>query len=372
MTKEFSLYLDTIRFLAACLVVVSHLAKESVFPVHITPYIPDFGREAVIIFFVLSGFVIAYTKEHKHKSVDHYCIARLTRIYSVALPILLLTLVLDLIGLKYNPDAYSALYQYEKLYVYIPLHLAFLGEIWTLSEQPFTVAPYWSLGYEVWYYVFFIFFSFYSGIKRWSLCLLTILFFGYKLLLLLPIWLAGVYLYKYREVFKFKPIVAQLIFCLSLVAIILFELYDFDATLLALGEKVWPFSSLPLGSAAPYLADYAMCVLVVINFYTAQFLSFKTLHLSKESIIKLSCYTFTLYLLHAPVMIFTLRNTDVVEASYSGAFILIVTIFISTFIVGELTEKRKHLFKPLITKIVTLTSSLIDSTPLLSQLLKIK
>lgn len=370
MSKEFSLYLDFVRFFAACLVVLSHLAKNSVFPADITPFIPDFGREAVIMFFVLSGFVIAYTKEHKHKTIDHYCIARLTRIYSVALPILLLTVVLDLIGLKYNPEAYSALYQYEKLYVYIPLHLAFLGEIWTLSEQPFTVAPYWSLGYEVWYYVFFIFFGFYSGFKRWLLCLLTIMFFGYKLLLLLPVWLAGVYLYKYRYLIKLKSIVARVVFCLSLTCIILFEFYDIDASLLALGERIWPFYSLPLGSAVSYLADYVMCILVIINFYTAQHLSFKTLHLIKGGIIKMSSYTFTLYLLHAPVMIFVLRNTGAIEASYLGALISIVAIFISTFIVGELTEKRKHIFKPLITHIVTSVAKLISKTPLLSIFLK--
>lgn len=372
MPKGFSLYLDLIRFLAATLVVLSHLAKNSVFPAHLTPYIPDFGREAVIIFFVLSGFVIAYTKEHKHKTIDHYCIARLTRIYSVALPVLLLTVVLDLIGLQYNPDSYSALYQYEKLYLYIPLHLAFLGEIWTLSEQPFTVAPYWSLGYEVWYYVFFIFFGFYSGIKRWILCLLTIAFVGYKLLLLLPVWLSGVYLYKYRRVITLKPVVAKVIFGLSIICIIAFERYDVDAELLNVGESIWPFPTLSLGSASPYLADFVMCILVVINFYSAQFLSFKALNFAKSSIVNLSSYTFTLYLLHAPIMIFILRNTDIETASYLGAFITIFAIFISTIFVGELTEKRKHLFKPFVTKVVNFIAKLIDKTPFVSQLLKIK
>ena len=372
MTKEFSLYLDFIRFLAACLVVLSHLAKENVFPSNLAYFIPDFGREAVIIFFVLSGFVIAYTKEHKHKTIDHYCIARFTRIYSAALPILLLTVVLDLIGLHFNPEGYGGLYQYEKLYVYIPLHLAFLGEIWTLSEQPFTVAPYWSLGYEVWYYVFFIFFAFYTGIKRWSLCLLLILFFGYKLLLLLPIWVAGVYLYKYRNIIQLKPVAAQAIFYLSLVSVVLFELCNIDAALLALGEQVWPFQSLALGSAAPYLADYVMCILVVVNFYSAQFLSFKVLHLAKRSIVRMSSYTFTLYLLHAPIMIFILRNSNITEASYSGAISLIIAIIISTLLVGELTEKRKHLFKPFVTKAVSLSAKMIEITPLISQLLKVR
>jgi peptidoglycan/LPS O-acetylase OafA/YrhL len=372
MPKGFSLYLDLIRFLAAMLVVLSHLAKNSVFPEHLTPYVPDFGREAVIIFFVLSGYVIAYTKEHKHKTIDHYCIARLTRIYSVAFPVLLLTVALDLIGLHYNPDLYTGLYQYEKLYLYIPLHLAFLGEIWTLSEQPFTVAPYWSMGYEVWYYVFFIFFGFYSGVKRWVLCLLTIAFVGYKLLLLLPVWLAGVYLYKYRNAIKLNLITAKMIFFSSVICIVAFEGYNVDSALLKLGESIWPFSTLSLGSAASYLADFATCILVIINFYSAQFLSFKVLHVAKTSIVNMSSYTFTLYLLHAPIMIFLLRNTGIEVASYLGAFIIIFAIFISTLVVGELTEKRKHVFKPIVSKLVDLAANLIRRTPIVSRILTTK
>ena len=54
-----SVYLDLIRFIAALLVVLSHAAYPRLDGVNFAMF-GGFGRDAVMIFFVLSGYVIAY------------------------------------------------------------------------------------------------------------------------------------------------------------------------------------------------------------------------------------------------------------------------------------------------------------------------
>ena len=54
MNKAFSTYLDATRFLAAIFVVVTHLVQLGFINGTIAYYIPDLGRESVMIFFVLS------------------------------------------------------------------------------------------------------------------------------------------------------------------------------------------------------------------------------------------------------------------------------------------------------------------------------
>src|SRR5579864_6899404 len=84
----FSLYLDLVRVSAALVVLYSHtnarLLTTRVLPGELL------GHSAVVVFFVLSGFVIAYITDTKEKTPADYAASRLARIYSVAVPALLL------------------------------------------------------------------------------------------------------------------------------------------------------------------------------------------------------------------------------------------------------------------------------------------
>ena len=51
-----------------------------------------------MVFFVLSGFVIAYVSEQKEHTLREYSISRLARLWSVAVPALILTIALDQLG----------------------------------------------------------------------------------------------------------------------------------------------------------------------------------------------------------------------------------------------------------------------------------
>lgn len=369
LSPQLSVYLDLCRFFAAVIVVLAHLTHFGVATGDWVKWLPESGRDAVILFFLLSGYVICYTCHKKNDTLDTYTIARATRIYSVALPVLLITVLVDLIGLQFNPDNYAGLYQYEKLYIYIPLHLGFLGEIWTLSEQPFTLTPYWSLGYEVWYYVLFAALYFYTGTKRFLIFLVLFLFVGYKLWLLFPLWLAGVLLYHYHNRWQLSTLTANLLFYGSLVLYIIYKYFQLDVYLIQFGVELWPFISLALGSAHKYLSDYVVCLLVICHLYAARHVDLTWVMKYQKVIVLLASYTFTLYLVHAPVMLTISYNTDINTDSVIPTLVVLVLVAFITWGVGLVTEKRKHRFKPPILWVSNLVVSLVNKLPWLKGIL---
>ena len=96
MHRNLSIYLDLVRFLAALMVFVVHANYE-----RFTGGLPllwhfkDLGNDAVMVFFVLSGFVIAYVAAHKERTIEEYAASRFARLYSVVVPALILTMLLD-------------------------------------------------------------------------------------------------------------------------------------------------------------------------------------------------------------------------------------------------------------------------------------
>lgn len=93
MRPFLSLYLDFFRFLLSLLVFLSHAYTGEIFW-----RLSTFSQPAVIAFFVLSGFVIAWVTQERETDSRTYLFARFARLYSVLLPCLLLTAVVDALG----------------------------------------------------------------------------------------------------------------------------------------------------------------------------------------------------------------------------------------------------------------------------------
>lgn len=99
MKKHTSLYLDALRIFAALAVFLSHLKRDSLSAGNpAIAFMAQFGQEGVALFFVISGVVIAYVAKHRERDLRSYLIARLGRLWSVMLPALILTIVLDTLG----------------------------------------------------------------------------------------------------------------------------------------------------------------------------------------------------------------------------------------------------------------------------------
>jgi peptidoglycan/LPS O-acetylase OafA/YrhL len=177
LTAAASDSLDLIRALAACAVMVGHLRAlffvdfrqlpNKSWPLQALYFLTGFGHQAVIVFFVLSGFLISSTVIRSYVlgkwSWRDYAVNRATRLYVVLIPGLLFGFFWDRLG--------SWLFATKGIYAQplsdlgpaVPLqnltpgnflgNLSFLQTI--LCDTFGSNAPLWSLANEFWYYVLF-------------------------------------------------------------------------------------------------------------------------------------------------------------------------------------------------------------------------
>src|SRR6476661_139369 len=153
MTPSFSVYLEIIRITATLLVFVAH-SSSFYQPLAALNEEAKLGRDGVVIFFVLSGYVISWCASEKERSPLVFAINRASRIYSVAIPAILLGAMSSLF-IAYYTGSHEIDYPFQKPWLYLPIYLSFIGNFWSLNEVPPQNFPYWSLNYEVWYYVIF-------------------------------------------------------------------------------------------------------------------------------------------------------------------------------------------------------------------------
>lgn len=161
MNRQLSRYLDLLRVLAALLVLLAHLCDTSISDGKVK--LPDqIGYSSVMIFFVLSGYVISYVAAEREHTLSDFAISRIARVYSVVIPALVLTVFVDILFLKI-PPLFNAtkligaipLYQYAKFPKYVIIDLLFGNEIFGFREKMFSNGTYWSMCLEVYYYVIF-------------------------------------------------------------------------------------------------------------------------------------------------------------------------------------------------------------------------
>ena len=179
LTPNASGYLDILRSVAAIAVMLGHLRalffvgheyispSSDTIPVKVLYILTGFGHQAVMVFFVLSGFLISSSVlrnlERSSWSWTDYAIDRGVRLYLVLVPGLLIGGVLDIVGLHYfnQHGIYSTpLLPFggtafaERLTI-----SSFFGSLLFLQTRFTTVfgsnGPLWSLFNEFWYYVLF-------------------------------------------------------------------------------------------------------------------------------------------------------------------------------------------------------------------------
>ncbi|NNG22093.1 acyltransferase family protein [Telluria aromaticivorans] len=347
LDRPFSLYLDLTRLLAAVAVVLAHFRYNAIIPDDAWSFLPYLGREAVIVFFVLSGYVIAASTAQRRPSARDYAVARLSRVYSVVLPVLFLALACAAALRAWTGSVGNAGYVLDKLYVYLPFHLLFLGQHWQLTEVPPLMIPYWSLGYEAWYYLLFGLACYLRGTRRKVAIALVLAIMGYKMWLLLPVWLSGAWLYRHYRAPLLAPRAARLGWLATLLVFGLYVGTDAETALRAAGTAWWPFDSLPLGSADRFLADYVVCAIVLANFACARDAQFSALVRHAQAWRLAASHTFTLYLSHSLVIALWLALYPHDPRSSVDILGLGVAIVVVTVALGAVTERRPHLYRAL-------------------------
>lgn len=190
MYKSFSTYLDSVRVIAALAVFFLHLPLGRVSAE--AARLREFNADAVIVFFVLSGFVIAHAAQGR--TLWEFAFARVTRLWTVAIPAVVLTFAADRIGMAFAPEVYARL-GVEPLSVGEHLFYgASLANEW-VGQQVGSNAALWSLSYEGAYYLLFAAAFFLRGAVRVAVLAISAALIGWPVLLLLPAWAVGVGVY---------------------------------------------------------------------------------------------------------------------------------------------------------------------------------
>jgi len=231
LTTSESLALDVIRVVAAALVAFGHLTQF-----RFSTGWPDLtyvARCAVSVFFILSGFVIRYVTCRKPATFKHYLGDRASRIYSITLPAFLFALIADTISRHVNPGFYAAAVGvFAHPLSAIAVNLIFCGQLWTHTIQPLSNGPFWSVNYEVAYYILYGCWFYLTGIKRWFWIIAISAFFGPHVLYLAPLWIVGCILHDLYQRWNapgvsaagpawltFATLAALAAFCLKVLAI---------------------------------------------------------------------------------------------------------------------------------------------------------
>ncbi len=184
-----SVALDILRSLAAITVLIGHAVQLKLYTGP-WPFDDTFQHGAVVVFFVLSGFLI-HRSATRTASLRSYAVARIARILPVAaFAVCFAAAVYWLLsGLGIAPTDPRVSPRISVGALIVPL--LFLSERWT-ALRPALDPPYWSLCYEVWFYVIFGAWFYLRGPIRWVVLCATATIAGVTVLLLLPAWLLGV------------------------------------------------------------------------------------------------------------------------------------------------------------------------------------
>lgn len=295
---EFSLYLGLLAFFAAVIVFFSYSSHSSLTGGFLWQA-SGYGQTAVIVFFVLSVYVVRYVVKNEEFKPNYHDIARISRLYLLIIPaLLMLTVVCNTIDIFLIPENYQGLWSGELINQYYRYLVTFcmLHSVWGFQLTPPNNGPFWSMSFAFFYYLIFgIYFYLRSTLKKTILLIFIMLVAGPTIILLLPIWLVGGVCYKLHHHHKHPAKKIQyLIFSVPIVGLLCTPIYreyfkyDFSFT-----------------TRQVIIGNYIDAAFVFLNLYTAPVVA----HLIKKSLIRLQksiilcgALTFSLYLFHIPLL----------------------------------------------------------------------
>lgn len=350
MTPALSVWLDLCRVLAALAVYIGHSVYLKVAPSVLSLTWHRSADDAVIAFFVISGLVIAHTTHAQPGGAGRYALARLSRVYSVALPAVLLALAIDQVGMRLNPGLYAPDWQYPKLWFYLPFHWLFLGETWFGAIQPFSMAPYWSLGYEVWYYVLFGVALFLRGPLRWVAVIVALVVMGPRIVLLLPVWLLGVWLQRRLPGLQLGPRAARSLMGLALVAYLVFflsglrDLTDAASRSLYAGfSQIFPVPFDP-GSTVHVLSDYVVALIFAVFVVGCARCEWAFKGAGARWIKRFAGFTFSFYLIHFTLLVLA-SALGVAQPGWGMYGLLLLAVLGVTWALAQVGELRRDWYR---------------------------
>lgn len=324
-----SICLDLIRAVASQAVVIGHgIGFFGILKFLHEPNFPWMQNIAVVVFFILSGFVITYSTIVKSKNSEYsffdFFADRASRIFSAYLVAIVFVVAIDSFSvlINYSDYYYKSAFNFQTLITNIfmlqdfPLH-EFLG-VKGLHETSFGSARvFWTISIEWWIYMFFGV-LFFCIVKNESLSLSKLV------LLVLSAVVVSWYTYDSRGGHL------SLFWCLGMVWLLIYKKYRDNITGLFANAVVLSSSlatciAIQLSAIDGYniyfAASLSLVLVSLIN--TANNL---TIEKFKGVIEFVAGYSFTLYLVHYSIMDFMSRHIE----SKNG-----YTAFICAFLISN-------------------------------------
>lgn len=342
ITRPLSIALDLVRALAALVVLIGHAVQLGHYKGYY-PFSTQFQHNAVIVFFVLSGLVIAASVDRGGQTLGSYALARIARILPVALPALFVSLAVMAIDALITPNSIfgedrNGVPSSEWLFA-----LLFLSESHQTLFGP--NPPYWSLCYEVWFYALFAVATFLDGWKRiaWSIALAAVA--GPNILLLLPVWLVGVALAR-------LPIARRVPFWLGLafVALALASLWAMPMVSRPIYQAIYRSVPWSMGFSIYAITDLALALALAAGFAGLRTLTLDAaawLDRMAGPIRYAANMSFSLYLLHWPLLKL-LRVLRGPEGTAAGFVLVLAIVVLASAAFASLTEHHKDRVRALL------------------------
>jgi peptidoglycan/LPS O-acetylase OafA/YrhL len=193
------------------------------------------------------------------------------------------------------------------------------GELWFASIRPFSNGPYWSLGYEFWYYVLDGVAFYCAGCLQGVLIALIVLVIGPKIMLLfLWIKLGGI------------DVLAR------------------DLSMEVLGED---FVKRELKYSDEFLISYVYGALIAANFIGMNAIApllEKAFARFEKSIRFWAGLTFSIYLLHYPLLHFFGALYGGEASALNTQLLILASTLSAIVLIGAVTERKKHVARRVI------------------------
>ncbi|TRW24632.1 acyltransferase [Flavobacterium zepuense] len=331
-----SFFLDLLRVTASLVVFYGHAHDQWHTPQGYDYINLDWGHAAVVVFFVLSGYVIAHTTTASNRGPRQYAQARLSKLYSVVFPALIITAIIELCVRFFGATGLEMYLKDQSVIRYF-LSSVFSNEVWFLSASPPINGPLWSLSFEFWYYVIFGFFFFKSKNPKYIIFfIVALLIAGPKILIMMPIWLLGNLAYRLKN--PLSNISLSWIFTLAFIAVSIVLAYNLPQMPFKLGVP-------PLFFASQFVTDF------IVGIFVAAALWMLPNSVKDKKDIKsgklmtgfrnFADLTFPLYVLHAPLLVlFRLVWPRELYNNMQMCVAMISVFFISIFI-GHFMENTR-------------------------------
>lgn len=350
MTLLFSLYLDLIRIASSVAVFLTHISFFADTPS--LWRLQGHGDIAVTIFFVLSGYVIAFVIETKERTATQYFGSRIARLYSVLLIALPFTFICDAIGQSLNPEFYKHLSfsEFEKAQHWT----RYLSVLFFVHEFEFvefhgipagTNVSLWSLSYETIYYIIAGILVFNKKRIGVPLSVLILVIAGASISALFFVWILGYIIFLYGNKFKPSFHFAFTFFLFSgVVTLILPWMAHYLPTTLKLGANHF----LSINSHRHILFDYITGGVFGIHLLTAKTVFSSTVQIYsafKIGIRWLGILTFPLYAFHYPAMCLFSAISPWEKTTATHFIFVSVSTLVVVIIITPMTELLRHFLR---------------------------